>query len=228
MKKRRLIIGGYDTAADGFWTLSRYKLTKGAQMQTFVSVPGRVAPLNLSTYLTDGQPYYDNANLEALLESSEGDRLERKLRIERMVSYLDGKTVHIIPPDDPDRYLVGCIQVYPEYNDLAHCAVRLSAVCDPWLYAAAETVVNLTATEEKQTAQLFNYGRLAVVPTVVTTGEVLIEYGTSSWALTEGEHILPALYLTPGTLLGEPGIHQLTYSGAGTIIVTYREAVLAV
>lgn len=228
MKKRRLIIGDYDTAADGLWTLAQYKLTKGAQVQSFIPVPGRVAPLDLSTYLTDGQPYYDNANLDVLLESSEGDRLARKFRIELMTNYLDGKTVHIIPPDDPDRYLVGRIQVYPEYNDLSHCAVRLSAICDPWLYAAAETVVNLTATEEKQTKELLNFGRLAVVPTVLTTGEVLIEYGTSSWALTAGEHILPELYLTPGTVLGEPGVHQLTYSGAGDITITYREAVLAV
>ena len=228
MKKRRLIIGDYDTAADGLWTLAQYKLTKGAQVQTFVSVPGRVAPLDMSTYLTDGQPYYGNANLDVLLESSEGDRLARKLRIDMMVNYLDGKTVKIIPPDDPDRYLVGRIQVYPEYNDLAHCSVRVSAICEPWLYAADETVVNLIAIEEKQTAQLFNYGRLAVVPTVVTTGEALIEYGTSSCALTAGEHILPALYLTPGQCFGQPGVHSLTYSGAGNITITYREAVLAV
>ena len=89
MEKRKLIIGDYDTAVDGLWTLASWTLTKGAQVQTFVSVPGRVAPLDLSTYLTDGQPYYDNATLEAVLESSEGDRLERKRRIDQMVNYLD-------------------------------------------------------------------------------------------------------------------------------------------
>lgn len=228
MEKRKLTLGDYDTAADGLWTLASCKVTKAAQMQTFVSVPGRVAPLDLSTYLTDGQPYYDNATLEAVLESSEGDRLARKLRIDLMVNYLDGQTVHIYLPDDPDHYLVGRVQVYPEYNDLAHCAVRVSAICDPWLYAAAETVVSLTATEAIQTAQLFNYGRLAVVPTVVTTGEVNIEHGTSSWALSAGEHILPGLYLTPGNGLGLPGVHSITYSGSGSITINYREAVLAV
>ncbi len=228
MEKRRLVIDDYDTAADGLWTLSQYKLTKGAQVQTFVSVPGRVAPLDMSTCLTDGQPYYDSATLDAVLESSEGDRLARKFRIDLMVNYLDGKTVKIIPPDDPDRYLVGRLQIYQEYNDLAHCAVRLSAVCEPWLYAANETVTSLTAIEAKQSAQLFNYGRLAVVPTVVTTGDVLIEYGTSSWALTAGEHILPELYLTPGQCFGQPGVHDITYSGSGDITITYREAVLAV
>lgn len=228
MEKRRLTIGYYDTAADGLWTLASCKLTKAAQVQTFVSVPGRAAPLDLSTYLTDGQPYYDNATLEVVLESSEGDRLARKARIDRMVNYLDGQTVPIYLPDDPDHYLVGRVQVYPEYNDLTHCAVRLSAVCDPWLYAAAETVVSLEATETEQTAQLVNYGRLAVVPTLETTGEVRIEYGGSSWALPAGEHTLPELYLTPGQGLGLPGRHSITYSGSGRITITYREAVLAV
>ncbi len=228
MKKRKLIIGDYDTAADGLWTLASCVLTKAAQVQTFVSVPGRVAPLDLSTYLTDGQPYYDNATLEAVLESSEGNHLARKARIDQMVNYLDGRTVNIYLPDDPDHYLVGRVQVYKEYNDLAHCAVRVSAVCEPWLYAAAETVVDLDATETEQTAELYNLGRLAVVPTLVTTGEVRIGYGASSWALSAGEHILPELYLTPGQDLGLPGVHIITYSGSGNITITYREAVLAV
>lgn len=228
MEKRRLTIGDYDTAVDGLWTLASCKLNKGNQMQTFVSVPGRATPLDLSTYLTDGQPYYDNATLEVVLESSEGDRLERKARIDQMVNYLDGQTVPIYLPDDPDHYLVGRVQVYPEYNDPAHCAVRVSAVCDPWLYATDETIVSLIATEEDQVAYLFNYGRLAVVPTVVTTGEVRIEYGGSSWSLSAGEHALPELYLTPGQGLGRPGVHNITYAGSGSITITYREAVLAV
>lgn len=228
MEKRKLIIGDYDTAADGLWTLASCVLTKAAQVQTFVPVPGRAAPLDLSTYLTDGQPYYDNATLEAVLESSEGDRLERKIRIDLMVNYLDGQTLRIYLPDDPDHYLLGRVQVFPEYNDLAHCAVRVSAVCDPWLYAAAETVVSLEATATEQTATLYNYGRLAVVPSLVITGEVRIGYGTSSWALSAGEYILPELYLTPGKGLGQRGEHEITYSGSGSVTITYREAVLAV
>jgi hypothetical protein len=228
MEKRKLLIGDYDTAADGLWTLTYWMLTKGAQVQTFVQVPGRAAPLDLSTYLTDGQPYYDNATLEAVLESSEGDRLARKLRIDLMANYLDGRTLHIYLPDDLDRYLVGRVQVYPEYNDLAHCSVRVSAICDPWLYAKDETKVTLTATETEQTTQLYNYGRLAVVPTLVLTGETRIQYGERSWALSAGEYILPELCLTPGEGLGLPGVHSITYAGSGSITITYREAVLAV
>lgn len=220
MEKRRLILDDYDTAADGLWTLSACVLTKGEQVQTFLDVPGRYAPLDMTGYLTDGQPYYGNASLEATLESSEGDRDERQARIDRMVNALDGMTATIFHPDHPDHYLVGRVQIYPQYNDLAHAAVQIKAVCEPWFYKSEETVVKKTATATEQSVWVGNAGRLAVVPTVTITGTVTLTYGAHSWSLAAGDHILPDLYLTPGT-------HQVTYKGSGTVALTYREAVLA-
>ena len=56
MIKRQLILNNYKTAEDGLWTLAACKITKANQMQNFMDVPGRYAPLDLSTALTDGQP----------------------------------------------------------------------------------------------------------------------------------------------------------------------------
>ena len=226
MAKRRIIFGTYDTAADGLWTLKSWTLSKPKQVQNFLSVPGRYAPLDASTYLTDGQPYYESRSLDAVLESSEGDRLERDDRIGLMVNHLDGRSMNIYLPDDPTHYLVGRVQVAPDFNDLAHCAVQVTAVCEPWRYAVAETVVHLTADATEKTAKLQNGGRLAVVPTLKVTGEIRLTYGSTSTSLSEGEHLWPDLYLTPGTGLLLPGTHELTYSGAGTVTITYREAVL--
>ena len=226
MEKRKIIFGTYDTALDGLWTLREWKLSKPVQVQNFVSVPGRFAPLDLSTYLTDGQPYYDSRSLEAVLESSEGDRLEREDRINLMVNHLDGRTMSIYLPDDPAHYVVGRVQVLPEYNDPAHCAVKVSAVCEPWRYAVEETVVTLNATTAQQSAKLINSGRLAVVPLLEVTGTVHLTFGASYWDLSAGTYALPDLYLTPGTGLVLPGVHEVLYSGAGTVKITYREAVL--
>lgn len=221
MGNRKMVIGGYDTATE-MWTLASCVLTKGEQMQSIVDVPGRYAPLDLSTYLTDGQPYYGTAILEATLESSAGTRQSRQVRIDDMVNALDGKRWSIVHPDHASAYLIGRVQIYPQYNDLAHCAVRLNAVCEPWYYAADETTVQLTASATEQTAQIVVSGGKPVVPVVVISaaGEVTLQYGASTWTLAEGEHILPDLYLTPGT-------HELVYSGTGTVSLTYREAVLA-
>lgn len=226
--KRKLILGGYDTASDGLWTMSACKLTKALQVQSFIDVPGRYAPLDASTALTDGEPYYGSAQLYAYFESSEGDLAARQARIDAMVNFLDGRSVQIVHPDHPNHFLIGRVQVTPDYNDLVHCAVTVNAVCEPWLYAAEQTVITLDATEEAQTAQLTNAGRMAIVPTVTVDGDVQLIFGTSSWKLSSGEQALPDLLLPPGTLYGQPGVHDISYSGTGTITFTYREAVLAV
>lgn len=219
MEIRKLILGTYNTASDGLWTLRSTKLTKPPQVQSFLSVPGRHAPLDYSTYLTDGQPYYESRSLEAVLESSEGSRPEREKRISSMVNRLDGLSMQIFLPDDADHYLVGRVQVTPDYNDLAHCAVTVSAVCEPWRYAVNETIITLTANALEVDAVLENQGKLALVPTLDVTGEVSLIFGDSNWVLAAGTYILPDIFLTPGA-------HKITYSGNGTLKFTYREAVI--
>ena len=220
MIKRQLILNGYKTAEDGLFTLASCKITKASQVQTFVSVPGRFAPLDLSTTLTDGQPYYGSAKLDAVLESSEGTREERQERIEQMTNLLDGYTVTIIHPDHPRRYMVGRVQITKDYNDPVHCKVKVSAVCEPWLYSSMQTSVTVTAAATAKTVTLVNSGRLASAPTLEVTGAVNLSYGVHSWALSAGVYQLPELYLTPGT-------HQVGYSGSGSVTFTYKEGVLA-
>lgn len=218
--KRQLILNDYHTAEDGLWTMSSCKLTKAAQVQTIVAVPGRYAPLDLSTSLTDGQPYYGNATLEAVLESSEGTREERQERIMQMVNLLDGHSVNIILPDHPARYLVGRVQVSPDYNDLAHCSVKVSAICEPWLYNDAETVRSVALTEAEKSVTLTNSGRLLVVPVVKATGETTLTDGTTAQTVSAGVYQLPWLSLSTGT-------RTIRCSGSGTVTFSYREAVLA-
>lgn len=220
MAKRQLILNGYKTAEDGLFTLASCKITKASQVQTFVSVPGRFAPLDLSTTLTDGQPYYGSAGFDAVLESSEGTREERQSRIDELVNLLDGYQVQIIHPDRPSSYMVGRVQVAPEYNDLVHCAVKVSAVCEPWFYNQDETVRSFSLTAAAQEVTLTNSARMAVVPTIETTGEATLVYRNFTWTLSAGLHQLPDLYLTPGG-------HQVTLSGSGKVTFTYREGALA-
>lgn len=220
MNKRQLILNDYKTAENGLFTLASCKITKASQVQNFVSVPGRFSPLDLSTILTDGEPYYGNAGLEAVLESSEGTREERQERIEQMVNALDGYNVVIIHPDHPGHYMIGRVQVAPQYNDLVHCSVAVTAVCEPWLYNAEETKVTVALTSTAKTIELTNSGRLASVPTIDVTGEATLVYGELTQTLSSGSYQLPDIYLTPGT-------HSLSCKGSGSVSFTYREGVLA-
>lgn len=219
MQKRKIIIGDYDTAAHG-WTLAGWQLGKAEQKTNYYEKPSGDGSWDLSTALTDGLMRYRDRELTITLECSEGNRLEREEVIRHMVNNLDGLRLEIRLPDDDFHFVVGRVSVAREYNDMAHAAVTVTALCEPWKYSAAETVVALTATSAKQTAALVNNGRRAVVPTLkVTGGSVLLERGTASISLAAGTYQWPELLLTSGR-------HSLTYSGAGSVVITYREAVL--
>lgn len=224
MQKRKIIIGTYDTATEGLWTLAACTLGSAEHRESFVEVPGHNGSLDLSTALTAGEPYYGDREFSATLESSEGTRLEREERINRMINQLDGWRHNIILPDDPGHYISGRVRVEKLYNDPAHAAVQVTAICDPWRYNKTETVVGLIATATEQTASLINLGRRSVVPTIkVTDGDVLLVFRTEAeeyrWTLSPGEYIQAPLYLKTGSA-------PLRYSGTGKVTLTYREAVL--
>lgn len=224
MAIRKMTFGTYDTDINGLWTLTEWELGPAPVITNMVDVPGRIkGPLDLSTVLTDGEPRFGTRPLSATFESSEGSRLERKARIDTMTNWLHGWRMNIILPDDSDHYLVGRVLVEELYNDLAHASVQVTAECEPWLYNKDETVVELTAATDEQTATLANPGRLTVVPLLEIAGEgasVLIKFGSASWTLGPGTYQLPDLVLPQGD-------HLLTYSGTGSVKLTYREAVLA-
>lgn len=219
--KRGMKLGSYDTAANE-WTLAAWKLADAPQKTNYVNKPGGDGSWDLSTALTDGILRYGDRELSATFECSEGDRLYREAKIRQMVNQLDGMEVNIELPDDPDHYLVGRLKITKNYNDLAHGAVSLTATCRPWKFSYTETQVNLTAATTEKTARLVNNGRRAVVPVLTVAGtdaSVLMEYGTKSFTMTAGTASWPDLILTPGA-------HVLTYSGTGSLVITYREAIL--
>lgn len=222
MVKRGTIIGTYDTAAQG-WTMTSWELSPPEYESNLVEVPGRIdGPLDLTAALTSGEPRYKARTLTATFERSDGTRLEREAAINTMVNWLDGWRQDIVPPDDAEHYITGRVSVQREYNDPAHAAVTVTAVCDPWKYSKMETVANLTATADAQTATFVNNGRRTVVPVLVVTGtsSLSLQFGTATWALGAGTYQLPDVLLTQGS-------HELTYSGEGmTLKATYREAVL--
>lgn len=219
--KRGMKFADYDTAANG-WTLTGWQLGNAEQKTNLVDKPSGDGSWDLSTALTDGVLRYGDRPFEASFECSEGDRFYRDSKISEMINSLDGVVVEIELPDDPAHYLVGRLKVVKNYSDLAHCSVTVSSTVEPWKYNRRETEIILTATTASQTVELINNGRRAVVPTITVTGasaSVLMTYGAKSINPAEGTVKWPDLLLTPGA-------HSFTYSGKGSITITYREAVL--
>lgn len=218
LPKRSIIFDNYDTAVDGLWTLAACVLSEAEPLTNFIDVPGRLdGPLDASTALT-GDVQYKPRTLSTRFESSEGTRLERKAHIDHLVNRLHGQRVKIVLPDDAEHYLIGRLSVKPEYNDLAHASVAVSAVCEPWKYENEETVYEVTASGDTTSVTLENARRPAC-PVLTVQGAVRLEYDGNSYALNEGIHQLPSLYIT------QEG-QTVKVSGNGSVTFTYRKAVL--
>ena len=222
MERRRIVFGDYDTAQVGPWTLASWTFSVPDYQANLVTVPGRDGLLDLSGVLTNGEPSYNDRVLTARLECSEGTREDRVRLVDDIVNRLDGRRLDIILPDDPEHYVTGRVHVQPEYNDMAHAAVVVSATCGPWRYALEERTLSLELTNAEQLTVLPNSGRRAVVPQVVVSGasaSAFLTVGEKQWRLGAGVHKLTGLLLRTGNT-------ALTYSGYGKVAITYREAVL--
>lgn len=221
MEKRGMLFGSYDTAAKG-WTLSPgWVLDPPQQKTSYVDKPGGDGSWDMSTATTDGIPRYTNRNLSATFETSEGNRANREALIREMVNTLDGYRMDIELPDTPGYHLSGRLHVARNYSDLAHASVTVTAECEPWFYANADTVVMITATAAGAQARIVNSGRRAIVPslTVPEGANLRLEYGGASMSLIGGTYRWPGLLLTPGA-------HSVKCYGSGSVKITFREAVL--
>lgn len=221
MIKRKIVIGNYDTAANG-WTMTSWKLSDPQAKTKYEDKPGGDGTWDLTTALTDGLVRYKDRTLTVTLECSEGDRLSREAKISQLVNSLEGMVESIELPDDPYHHIKGRIHVARNYSDMAHAKLTVTATCAPWRYSNTETTVKLIAATTEKVAKLVNGGRLAVVPLLTVTGSgasVRVAYGTSSLSMAAGTYKWPELLLTPGS-------HDLSYSGSGVLTISYREAVL--
>lgn len=220
MGKRKIIFGQYDTALEG-WTLASWVLEAAQHKTYYVEVAGRDGDIDLSTALTDGEPKYGNRTLTVTLERSDESRLAREARIDNIINVLDGRKEKIYLPDDAMHYLIGRLHIQKDYNDPAHAAVTITAICDPWRYAGTEKLITLTAITEEQSYDLENEGRMPVIPVItVSNGTIDLTCGTESWSLEAGIYQLPSLQL-----IGYK-TKTVTYSGSGKLEIEYREAIL--
>lgn len=219
---RNITFGTYNTWSDWGLTLTGYKLDDATYKSSFVSVPGRDGDLDLSAALTGGEPRFNSRALTATFELSAGTRDTRLTTFSQICNALEGRRVNIVLPDDATHYITGRCHVAIDYCDPAHGALTITANCDPWRLASTQRTVSVTAESTPKTATLTNSGRRLLVPTVVITGtyaSFALTFGEETWTLSAGTYQLPDLQLQPGS-------NTVTYSGTGTAVFTYREAIL--
>lgn len=213
--KRYIQIGEFVSSVPGF-TLCGWSLSPPVFRSVREGIPGMDGDVDCSELLT-GRVQYNNRTLTATLELSEKNRMYRKTVIDKMMNELDGKNLHIILPDDPHLYLNGRVQIAPQYNDAAHAAVKITAVCDPWRYAKQETLFIIENTAGPQNTTVRNQGRRAVCPFFTVSNSCNITVGTVTHEITDaGTYQYDDIIFSHGNTV-------VRHSGNGTLQIRFRE-----
>lgn len=213
----------YDTAFKGPWTLAEWDLSAPEKQTNYVQIPGRDGAVDLYEGLTDGEPHYKQRTLTIRLTCSERDRKARTELVDDIVNTLDGFAFRIVLPDDPTRYIRGVCSVAVEYNDLNHCGVLITALCDPWRVSHEDVSIMLTASTNEQNVILRNSGRRLVIPVItgISNPDITLTCGTYTATVTD-----TAAHEHAQLSIGYKQARTLTYSGSGSFKVTWREAIL--
>lgn len=208
----------HHSAEDWGLILNSRKNTPPEPKYVKVSVDGRDGDLNLSRALT-GDMRYSNREVSYGFVATDGSQVEREELISNIINEIHGQEIKIIEPDNPDLYLLGEVKVSNIQNNKAYATFEVSATCEPYRYFVNEVnrIINLTSTEAN--VVLNNTGTKSIIPMLTVSGEVNIKYNDTSVSFSDGSFKLTSLVLRKGATV-------ITVSGSGTLIVSYREAIL--
>ena len=137
----------------------------------------------------------------------------------QIASAVHGKRLPITLPDDPDHYYLGRIACTLGAKEYGAGTFEVTAVCDPYKYAQAES----SAVCGAGTTAVINNGDEIVSPTFTAseTGMTVAINGGAAYSIAQvGKAVkIPELLLLPGA-------NNVTVTGTGNVVLTWREGVL--
>ena len=218
MKRRLFLLDNHNTWYDWRCTVTAKNVPPADVKTNYVEIAGAHGALDLSEALT-GEPVYGTRKITASFMCSEGSHDDRCRLLRQIRTALHGRRVRIVEPDDPDHYLVGRVAVLEPVNGLAFLTFNIEATCDPWRYAINETRRAVTVKSGSIDLVVRNEGDRTVCPVIEVTGSVSLTHQGVTTQLRTGGYQLTNLRLPHG-----PSVIRL--AGSGSVVLTYREAVL--
>lgn len=206
------------TAEDWGLILTAKKRNPPTPKYEKISIDGRDGEIDLSRALT-GEIKYKNTDASYSFLLSKGTQAEREELLSEIINFIHGQILNIIEPDDQYHYIVGDCIVENVVNNKAYASFTVSADCEPYRYAIEETNRYISLTSSITDIVITNTGTKILIPTLTVNGSVNLTVGSSSVALSSGQYKLTSLKLKPGAT-------TISVSGSGTLIVSYREAIL--
>lgn len=217
MKKRFFILDKFNTWYDWRCIITAKNVPPAEPKTNYVEIEGASGTLDFTEALT-GEPVYSDRPVTASFMCTEGTHREREALRRRITTALHGRRVQIIEPDDPDHFLLGRVKLTNFVNNLAYMSFDTEATCEPWRYAVNETTRRVPVSGPVDVV-IRNEGDKTVIPVLTVAGKVALTFNGVTTELTAGTYKVTDLRLVHG-------VNVVGLSGAGSVDITYREAVL--
>lgn len=188
-------------------------ITTPKRKRNLIDVPAADGDIDVMEGI--GEPTYENRTVTALFKMLGNIKATRY----RIINNLEGKTVQIVLPGDPNHYMVGRVHVaglgFSPGDELL-----IIIDCNPWRYARSMVSTSIAASASEGQHTWRNSGRRLAVPEItVESGDVTFVADGKTTVLGQGTHLVTALAI--------PGFssRRVTARG-GAFSVQYREAIL--
>lgn len=216
--KRFILFDKYNTAYDWGLVLTAKAVSDAEPKTNYQELAGVSGTIDMTESLT-GEVAYSDRTLTASFSASEGTAKEREALLRKITAALHGRRVRIVEPDNPEHYLVGRVKVKNEQNSHAYSTFNIEATCEPWRYAVNESERRVDVKNNRTDVVIHNDGVRAVCPVITVAGKVNITDNGATTELTSGSYKITDIRL-------QPGANVIGVSGSGSVVFTYREAVL--
>ena len=180
-----------------------------------VDVPGSDGSLDLTEYF--GEIFYQNREIAFSFSVMPSDGVTFHDVFTRVKNALHGKRLKIILSEDADYYYVGRITCDEWKTNETIGTMEITADCDPYKYRLTPTAIMLSISGTA--TKVFMNERKRAVPTFELSSAMQIKQGTTTYQAAAGTWSDSRLYFSQGN-------NELTFTGTGTVKITYQEASL--
>ena len=182
---------------------------------SIVDIKGADGTLDLSEVLT-GDVCYSNRDIK--LDFAIMDDKCYYSTISEIANYIHGKKLTIKLTNDAEYFYSGRASISQLEYSPGKCTVCIQMSADPYKYRVDETSVTVAVSDETKYVNLYNK-RMRVSPTLDVIGSVNMTFEGKTYTLQEGEQQLLNFLLSEGN-------NAVTFSGKGSVTITYRQGEL--
>lgn len=208
---RTVRFDGYDSWDDFGLIRTSTTISKPEAKTNTLEVEGMDGVIDFTEYF--GEVYYKNRTIT--LEFNTKRPMDEFPKVYSDVcNALDGRRMRIALSEDPGYYWIGRVSVSEWKSNGRIGLITIEADCEPYKYKDEPTVRSFTVSGSKKV--ILENLRKKVSPDFDLGASMTIRFGGKDYSAEAGKWSDPSLML-------DSGRNELTFTGTGSVTVTYQE-----